>query len=195
MSFHKQHTSEDISKFFAEFDQFLKRRMAVGVIGGVATMQYNAKVRTKDIALCFFDHSDIEEAMPFLQSYSQESNIIIEYGFPGRYPSRILNEDMFFPVSEVPGLQSPFLTKVFDHLQIKLLPAEYLILVKLEAATSKSSHSIDAEAIARNARVSKERLLKAYEEYRPELELVPRYKTELEILVQDVYNDPEFKLR
>lgn len=190
-------TIKEVVKFLESFDNFLREPVRIGLIGGAAMLVLGIKESTKDIDLVFFTGGDLQESKEFLDIYSRGNRIEIQYGFCGRFQSMLMNEDMFRHSKEITLLKESFLHKYrLKNLDICILEPAYFILAKIEAAASKgTAHFEDAMKVARHFGVKKEELIKAYEEYRPEIEVIQRMVVEFNMFIQDFYGERDFDIK
>ena len=82
------------------------------------------------------------------------------------------------------------------NLRVHVLLPKYLVLVKIEAASSVGGkHFEDALRLVRDLKIQVEDIVEVYREYRPEIEMIPRMTAEFNIFVREAYGDQDFDIK
>ncbi len=189
-------TVHDFYKFLESLDNFSSKRVDIGIIGGCAMMFYGLRESTKDIDISILSGMD-EHISRFIQEYSKENNIEIDFRPPAGFSSMLLNEEMFLHTKDVAQLKESFLqTYKFKELHLHILNPADFALVKIEAAAYRGGKDFeDAITLLKKFNIPLEAMIAKYQEYRPEIEGIPRMVLEFNMVMRHFYGVKEFDIK
>jgi hypothetical protein len=183
----------DTLNFLEEFDKFLiknKKKIIIGLIGGTALELFHLRESTKDIDLLYFSKPE-KEIFEFIDNYSKENEVEIDFKSSNGFQSMLLNEEMFinrnYLISEFKF--SWYRKYKFKNLEIRIIEPKYFILIKLEAAATRGDRDyLDAKKIQKFFNIKYEEFLQVYKEYKIEIEIIPRVESLIKIFIKETYN-------
>ncbi len=180
-------TKEMLGKFLISFDNFLDTKFNIAVIGGCVLTFYDIDHHTEDIDLVFLENPP-KGVVDFINLYSEQNGIEIQYGTPERFQSVIMNEDMFDHSLKIDKFKTSILHSYnFKNLNIFMLKFRYYVLVKIEAGAHNPKHIQEALRLVKHFQLPAKELMHAYDEYKVYLESSPRVLSEFKFFMRDAY--------